>query len=139
MSAAENIVVDQYTMQDIHRRLRAWGYVCEKVRMSNPYPNCDTTHRAAFGGGGSDRLPIPDIPSWAVKMSHSVMVLPEEQSNAITIKFCYQLRPGASIKDATNGEWWWTDQDRAKVLQVSEWEFNQRVRDGKRALIRNGA
>jgi hypothetical protein len=124
---------DSYAMADISAKLRAWGYLCERVRLSNAYPDCDTTYRARMGGGENARLPIPDIPSWAVQMSMRVRRLPDDEGNAVTLWYCYQLRPGQKLLPGQSP--WWPTEEKAIVLGVSEWELRRRVREGKYILI----
>jgi hypothetical protein len=132
--------IDPYALSELHGRLRSWGYICERTRLANAYRSCDTTYAAAHGGGSGEGVGLrvlDDIPSWAVQMSHKVRCIPEDQSNAVTMWYCYQLRPGHQLQPGQS--WWWTHQERAMVLGITEWELRRRVREGKNSLIVAGA
>lgn len=119
---------DRYAMAGARNALRAWGAICERVRMYNSYPNSDTTYRAVMGrgGDGSHRLPIPDIPTFAVQLSAKVLELPDNEGNAVTLMYCYTFNLAGQ---------WWSNRDKAKILGVCEDTFRDWERAGRSRLL----
>ncbi len=106
--------------------LKKWGAICEHVRLWNAYPSSDTTYRARLGGGPSNRLPIPEIPSFAVQMSEQVMKLPDDEGNAVTIWYCHTFNPAGQ---------WWSPGDKALVLGMCERTLRDQERAGRERLL----
>lgn len=131
MSAViDNYKPDRYQMAGIHALLTQWGSVCEQLRNWNGYPTSDTTYRAVFGGSAQSRIPIPDIPTIVVRLNQRILALPDEESNAVTIWYAWQLNPGGG---------WWSHADKALVLGITEHELRRRVRNGKVSLLRTAS
>lgn len=112
-------------MAGMNALLKRWGSVCELIRGWNAYPTSDTTHRAAYGGGAAARIPIPDVPSVILQLNHYVLRLPDENGNAITIWYAWQLNPGGG---------WWGASEKALVLGINEHTLRSRVRRGREIL-----
>lgn len=112
-------------MSGMRLLLVRWGSVCELIRGWNAYPTSDTTHRASFGGGGDCRLPIPDVPSIVVQINHYILQLPDEESNAVTITYAWQLNPGGG---------WWSPAEKAQVLRINEHTLRSRERRAREML-----
>lgn len=104
--------------------LKRWGHVCELIRGWHGYPTSDTTHRAVFGGGGS-MLPIPDIPAVVVQINAHILKLPDDNANAVTIWYAWQLNPGGG---------WWGHAEKALALGINEHTLRSRVRRGREIL-----
>lgn len=117
---------DRYQMAGMNALLSQWGAVCEQLRNWNGYPTSDPTYRAIFGGGQSSRIPIPDIPTIVVRMNQKILALPDDDSNAVTIWYAWQLNPGGG---------WWGPAEKALVLNITEHELRRRVRNAKERLI----
>ena len=115
---------DRYSMDGMRLLLKRWGSVCELVRNWNSYPTADTTYRAVYGGGGC-RLPIPDVPSLVIQVNYYVLKLPDENMNAITIAYAWQLNPGGG---------WWDWPDKALALGINEHTLRSRERRGREIL-----
>lgn len=116
---------DRYAMDGMRLLLKRWGSVCELIRGWNAYPTSDTTYRASFGGGGDQRLPIPDVPSVVVQINHYILQLPDENGNAVTITYAWQLNPGGG---------WWSPADKALVLGINEHTLRSRERRAREIL-----
>lgn len=107
--------------------LTRWGAICELARGWNGYPSSDTTYRAAFGmGGAGKRIPIPNIPAFAVQMSDAVMKLPDEEGNAVTIWYAHHF----------NAEGRWLEkEDKALILGIGVKALSYRVAKGRQMLL----
>lgn len=116
---------DRYQMAGMRALLRKWGAICEQARNWSGYPSSDTTYRAVFGGSGS-RLPICEIPSFAVQLSHEVMRLPNVERDAVTIWYCHTFNFAGQ---------WLTVQDKALLLAISEDTLRGRERAGRERLL----
>jgi hypothetical protein len=118
---------DPHSLAVIRTVLTRWGSICELARNWNGYPTSDTTHRAAFGRGGSGRkLPIPNIPSFATQMSEAVMQLPDDEGNAVTLWYCHHFNPDGL---------WLEAEHKALILGVCVRTMRTRVREGERLLL----
>jgi hypothetical protein len=113
---------DRYQLAGIHALLSQWGAVCEQLRHWNGYPTVTSFLQEAGGA----RFPIPDIPAIVVRMNQKILALPDDESNAVTIWYAWQLNPGGG---------WWGPADKALVLGVSEHELRRRVREAKVRLV----
>lgn len=78
-----------------------------------------------FGGGG-EMLPIPDIQSIVVQINQRIMALPDDNQNAVTIWYAWQLNPGGG---------WWGPAEKALVLGINEHTLRSRVRRAKELLL----
>lgn len=117
---------DRYQMAGMRALLRKWGAICEQARNWNGYPSSDTTYRARLGHGFSQRLPICEIPSFAVQLSAEVMKLPDEQCHAVTIWYCHSFNFAGQ---------WLTASDKALLLGISEDTLRTRERLGRERLL----
>lgn len=72
------------------------------------------------------RLPICEIPSFAVQLSHQVMKLPDAERDAVTIWYCHTFNFA--------GQWLSTD-DKALLLRVSVDTLRTRERAGRERLL----
>lgn len=119
-------MTDTYQLAVMRSVLKKWGAICELSRNWNGYPNSDTTYRAAYGRGGEKRLPIANIPSFAIQMSREVMRLPDELGNAVTLWYAHHFN-AAGV--------WLEPEDKAKILGVCERTLRQREREGREMLV----
>jgi hypothetical protein len=125
-SSMNAVRYDRYQMASIRALLRKWGAICEQARNWNGYPSCDTTYRARLGSGYSARLPICEIPSFAVQLSNEVMKLPDDESNAITLWYAHNFNAAGQ---------WMTIEDKALILRVSVDKLRSRERAGRERLM----
>jgi hypothetical protein len=117
---------DRYQMAGMRALLRKWGSICEQARNWNGYPTSDTTYRARLGAGYGMRLPICEIPSFAVQLSAEVMKLPDEQCNAVTIWYAHNFNFAGA---------WLTVEDKALMLRISVDTLRSRERAGRERLL----
>jgi hypothetical protein len=113
---------DRYELAAIHALLSQWGAICEQQRNWSGYP---TGHE----GNGSG-LPIPDIPTIAVRINQKIMALPDDEQNAVTIWYAWQCNPGGG---------WWSPEDKALVLGINIHTLRSRVRKAKCLLLQSAA
>lgn len=117
---------DRYAMAGMRALLRKWGAICEQARNWNGYPSMDTTYRARLGPGFGQRLPICEIPSFAVQMSAQVMRLPDVEGNAVTVWYAHNFNMAGQ---------WLTAEDKAQLLGVSLDTLRSRERAGRERLL----
>ena len=118
--------VDRYQMAGMRALLRKWGSICEQARNWNGYPSMDTTYRARLGPGYAKRLPICEIPSFAVQLSHEVMRLPDMERDAVTIWYCHTFNFAGQ---------WLSNRDKALLLGIAEDTLRTRERAGRERLL----
>jgi|SRR5687768_10518437 hypothetical protein len=116
---------DRYQMAGMRALLRKWGAICEQARNWNGYPSSDTTYRAVFGGSGN-RLPICEVPSFAVQLSHEVMRLPDVERDAVTMWYCFTFNFAGQ---------WLAASEKALLLGISEDTLRSRERAGRERLL----
>jgi hypothetical protein len=116
----------KYQMAGMRALLRKWGAICEQARNWNGFPTSDTTYKARLGSGYGSRLPICEIPSFAVQMSAEVMKLPDDESNAVTLWYAHNFNVVGQ---------WLTTQDKALILGVSQDTLRSRERTGREKLL----
>lgn len=117
---------DRYQMAGMRALLRKWGAICEQARNWSGYPSMDTTYRARLGPGYGQRLPICEIPSFAVQMSNQVMKLPDEERDAVTIWYCHTFNFAGQ---------WLSTRDKALLLRITEDTLRYRERLGRERLL----
>jgi hypothetical protein len=116
---------DRYAMAGMHALLQRWGRTCELIRGWHGYPTSDPSWKAIFGSGG-EMLPIPDIQSVVIRINQKIMALPDDNMNAVTIWYAWQMNPGGG---------WWSTADKALVLGINEHTLRSRVRRAKELLL----
>jgi hypothetical protein len=126
MSAVLQQRYDRYAMAGMRALLRKWGAICEQARNWNGYPSMDTTYRARLGPGYGRRLPICEVPSFAVQLSREVMKLPDDESNAVTIWYCHTFNFAGQ---------WLSTRDKALLLGICEDTLRCRERAGRERLL----
>jgi hypothetical protein len=129
MNAVASHVVDVQPVEMFRMRqlLTRWGVVCERVRRWHGYPTADTTYRAQFGRGGEGRrIPLCDIPSFATRLSNELLKLPQVESDAITLWYCWHF--------SADGRWL-TAADKGRLIGVSGSTLRDRELSGRRSLI----
>lgn len=124
MSAVLRDRPDRYAMDGMRLLLKRWGSVCELVRNWNSYPTVSASWRDNIAAGGA-RCPLPDVPSIVIQVNHYVLKLPDENMNAITIAYAWQLNPGGG---------WWDWPDKALALGINEHTLRSRERRGREIL-----
>lgn len=117
---------DRYAMAGMRALLRKWGAICEQARNWNGYPSMDTTYRARLGPGFGQRLPICEIPSFAVQLSREVLKLPDKQRDAVTITYAHNFN--------FEGRWLTTD-DKALLLGINKNTLYSHERMGREQLL----
>lgn len=117
---------DRYAMDGMRLLLKRWGAICEQARNWNGYPSMDTTYRARLGPGYGQRLPICEIPSFAVQLSDKVMKLPDIEREAVTISYCHTFNFAGQ---------WLSTRDKAMLLGICEYTLRTRERSGRERLL----
>lgn len=117
---------DRYQMAGMRALLRKWGAICEQARNWSGYPSSDTTYRARLGSGPGSRLPICEIPSFAVQLSNQVLKLPDAERDAVTIWYCHTFNFAGQ---------WLSTPDKALLLGICEDTLRHRERAGRERLM----
>lgn len=117
---------DRYQLAGMRALLRKWGAICEQARNWSGYPSSDTTYRARLGSGIGQRLPICEIPSFAVQLSNQVMKLPDLERDAVTIWYCHTFNFAGQ---------WLSIRDKALLLDIGEDTLRSRERSARERLL----